>query len=80
MDGEWVNLSQDNPEPSSVREAMANSNKSKWREAMKKQMESLYENEVWELGRTSGQKIVGSKWVFNPIDPTDFHPVCGISP
>ena len=47
MYGEWVNLSQDNPEPSSVREAMASSNKSKWCEAMKKEMESLYENEVW---------------------------------
>ena len=34
MYGEWVNLSQDNPEPSSLREAMASSNKSKWREAM----------------------------------------------
>ena len=49
MYGEWVNLSQDNPEPSSVREVMASSNKSKWREAMKREMESLYENEVWDL-------------------------------
>ena len=48
LHGEWVNLSQDNPEPSSVREAMASSNKSKWREAMKKEMESLYKNKVWD--------------------------------
>ena len=65
MYGEWVNLSQDNPEPSSVCEAMASSNKSKWREAMKKEMESLYENEVWDLVEPpKGRKIVGSKWVF----------------
>ena len=65
MYGEWVNLSQDNPEPSSVREAMASSNKSKWRQAMKKEMESLYENEVWDLVEPpKGRKIVGSKWVF----------------
>ena len=65
MYGEWVNLSQDNPEPSSVREGMASSNKSKWREAMKKGMESLYENEVWDLVETpKGRKIVGSKWGF----------------
>ena len=65
MYGEWVNLSQDNPELSSVREAMASSNKSKWHEAMKKEMESLYENEVWNLVEPpKGRKIVGSKWVF----------------
>ena len=59
MDGEWVNLSQDNPEPSSVREAMANSNKSKWHEAMKKQMESLYENEVWDLAEPQARRLLG---------------------
>ena len=65
MYGEWVNLSQDNPEPSSVREEMASSNKSKWCEAMKKEMESLYENEVWDMVEPpKGRKIVGSKWVF----------------
>ena len=65
MYGEWVNLSQDNPEPSSVHEVMASSNKSKWHEAMKKEMESLYENEVWDLVEPpKGWKIVGSKWVF----------------
>ena len=65
MYGEWVNLSQDNPEPSSVREAMASSIKSKWREAMKKERESLYENEVLDLEEPpKGRKIVGSKWVF----------------
>ena len=65
MYGEWVNLSQNTPEPSSVREAMASSNKSKGCEAMKKEKESLYENEVWDLVEPpKGQKIVGSKWVF----------------
>ena len=54
MYGEWVNMSQDNPEPSSVSEAMASSNKSKWREAMKKEMESLYNNEVWDFLPSKG--------------------------
>ena len=58
-------MSQDNPEPSSVREAMASSNKSKWYEPMKREMESLYENEVRDLVEPpKGRKIVGSKWVF----------------
>ena len=62
MYGEWVNLSQDHPEPSSVCESMASSNKSKWREAMKKEMKSLYKNEVWDLVEPlKGRKIVGSK-------------------
>ena len=65
MYGEWVNLSQDNPEPYSVCEAMASSNKSKWHEAMKKEMESLFENKVWDLVEPpKGRKIVGSKLVF----------------
>ena len=44
---------------------MASSNKSKWHEAMKKEMESLFENKVWDLVEPpKGRKIVGSKLVF----------------
>lgn len=65
MYGEWVNLSHDNPEPSSVHEAMAGSNKRKWHGAMEKEMESLLKNEVWDLVEPpKGRKIIGSKWVF----------------
>lgn len=63
--GEWVNLTRDNIEPSSVSEALSGSDKKKWQSAMDREMESLMKNEVWELVTLPrGRKIVGSKWVF----------------
>ena len=36
-----------------------------WKDAMVKEMESLYNNETWDLVKLpSGRKPVGSKWVF----------------
>ena len=63
--GEWVNLACDNSEPSSVHEAMASRNKDKWSRAMENELESLHDNQVWELVELpKGKKTIGSKWVF----------------
>ena len=65
MYGEWVNLTFDKSEPSSVSEAMASPNREKWRSAMEGEVKSLLENEVWDLVKLpKGRKTVGSKWVF----------------
>jgi hypothetical protein len=65
MYGEWVTLTCDSAEPSSVLEATSGSNSDKWRSAMKAEMDSLIENEVWDLvERPKDRKTIGSKWVF----------------
>ena len=52
-------------EPITLEEAMMSPEKSQWVEAMKKEMKSLYDNEVWELVELpNGRKTVGSKWIF----------------
>lgn len=52
-------------EPNTMEEAQHSPDKSHWFKAMRKEMQSLKENEVWELvGLPEGRKLVGSKWVF----------------
>ena len=49
----------------SVKEAMASSDKAHWTNAMEKEMESLQTNKVWDLVELpKDRKLVGSKWVF----------------
>ena len=64
--GEWVNvLQEDIVEPATPKEAMAGSNKLKWKSAMEKELKSLDTNDVWDLVELPpGRKAVGSKWVF----------------
>ena len=55
----------DEKDPSTFSEAKSVPNKLKWEEAMKREMESLWSNEVWELvDPPPNQRIVGSKWIF----------------
>ena len=52
-------------EPQSVVEAMNSIEKEKWTEAMKKEMDSIYSNDVWDLVKPlKDHKVIGSKWVF----------------
>ena len=54
----------DEKDPSTFSEAKSVPNKLKWEEAMKREMESLWSNEVWELmDPPPNRKIVGSKWI-----------------
>ncbi|GKB78987.1 retrotransposon protein, putative, ty1-copia subclass, partial [Tanacetum coccineum] len=52
-------------EPVDYKEAMANPEAAKWKEAMKSEIQSMYDNLVWNLvDTTPGLKMVGCKWIF----------------
>ena len=52
-------------EPATFKEALASQQKAKWEEAMRAEICSLQDNNVWELVELpGGRKPVGSKWVF----------------
>ena len=58
-------IASDEQDPSTVEEALSTPDKSKWIDAMEREMESLHSNEVWELMEPlPNRKIVGSKWIF----------------
>ena len=64
--GVWVNVADESlKEPVTMIEALASSDKEKWRIAMQKEMKSIQENDVWALVELpKGRKTVGSKWIF----------------
>ncbi|KAJ9543906.1 hypothetical protein OSB04_023613 [Centaurea solstitialis] len=52
-------------EPTSYGEAVSGSESEQWQEAMKAEMQSMYDNQVWELtDLPQHSKAVGRKWVF----------------
>ncbi|KAJ9561476.1 hypothetical protein OSB04_006636 [Centaurea solstitialis] len=52
-------------EPTNYQEAMAGLEAAKWKEAMESEMQSMYDNQVWDLvDHIPSLKIVGHKWVF----------------
>ncbi|GJU74008.1 putative RNA-directed DNA polymerase [Tanacetum coccineum] len=52
-------------EPTNCKEAMASPKDAKWKEAMKSEIQSMYDNQVWNLvDTTPGLKTVGCKWIF----------------
>ncbi|KAJ9564851.1 hypothetical protein OSB04_000817 [Centaurea solstitialis] len=52
-------------EPISYGEAVSGSESEQWQEAMKAEMQSMYDNQVWELTDLPQQcRAVGRKWVF----------------
>lgn len=52
-------------EPVTYAEAMKRSDSSKWMEAIDKEMQTLEENNTWEICEVpENQKVVSSKWVF----------------
>ena len=60
-DSTLVNLD----EPSSYKEAMAGPESAKWKEAMDSEIQSMYDNQVWNLvDNVPGRKTVGCKWIF----------------
>ena len=64
--GEWVTMaSKDIVEPATVSEALHGPHSEQWREAMQEEIDSLQENDVYELTELPrGRKAVGCKWVF----------------
>ncbi|GKA04469.1 retrovirus-related pol polyprotein from transposon TNT 1-94 [Tanacetum coccineum] len=52
-------------EPANYKKAMASPEAAKWKEAMKSKIQSMYDNQVWNLvNTTTGLKMVGCKWIF----------------
>jgi hypothetical protein len=61
----WVNAAFDSPEPGTVHDALNGPHKSKWQEAMEREINSLQDMDVWDLVELpKNRKVVGSKWVF----------------
>ncbi|KAG8472923.1 hypothetical protein CXB51_035047 [Gossypium anomalum] len=55
----------DQDEPRTYQEAVASPDSKKWLEAMRSEMDSMYENQVWTLvDPPEGIKPIGCKWVF----------------
>nr|GEZ26783.1 hypothetical protein [Tanacetum cinerariifolium]GEZ27043.1 hypothetical protein [Tanacetum cinerariifolium] len=52
-------------EPANYKEAMESPEVAKWKEAIKSEIQSMYDNQVWNLvDTTPGLKTVGCKWIF----------------
>ena len=52
-------------DPSTYADAMDDSDKEKWLEAMNQEMESMYSNSVWELvDPPEHVRSIGCKWIF----------------
>ena len=55
----------DNDEPTNYEEAMMSPDSEKWLEAMKSEIGSMYDNQVWTLvDLPDGRKAVENKWIF----------------
>ena len=62
----------DNDDPATYDEAMMGSDSNKWLEAMKSEMESMYENQVWTLvDLPNDRKAVENKWIFKKKTDAD---------
>ena len=62
--GEWANVS-NYQEPQTFRQALESPDKLHWMDAMKNEIESIHDNDVWDLVELpKDRKAVGSKWVF----------------
>ncbi|GJX43337.1 retrovirus-related pol polyprotein from transposon TNT 1-94 [Tanacetum coccineum] len=56
---------EDTHEPLTYHEAVSCEDSSKWKSAMKEEMDSLRKNKTWELvDHPAGQKLVSCKWLF----------------
>ncbi|GJR30994.1 retrotransposon protein, putative, ty1-copia subclass [Tanacetum coccineum] len=52
-------------EPANCKEVMASPESAKWKEAIKSEIQSMYDNQDWNLvDTTPGLKMVGCKWIF----------------
>nr|KAJ0205032.1 hypothetical protein LSAT_V11C500233370 [Lactuca sativa] len=67
-DGTLINID----EPNSYKEAMAGPESAKWKEAMDSEIQSMYDNQVWNLvDNVPGRKTVGCKWIFKKKTDVD---------
>ena len=64
--GDWINsVEMIDKDPNTVSDALSSPEKQEWKTAMDKEMQSIYENDVWDLVELPKQrKAIGCKWVF----------------
>ena len=59
-------------EPATYKEAMEGPESEKWLEAMKSEIGSMYDNQVWTMvDIPEGRKAVENKWIFNKKTDAD---------
>ena len=52
-------------EPATVKSAMAGADSLKWKDAMSKEIDSMYKNKVWDLvEKPINRNLISSKWIF----------------
>ena len=62
----------DHDEPTNYEEAMMSPDSTKWLEALKSKMGSMYENKVWTLiDLLDDQQAMLNKWIFKRKTDTD---------
>ena len=62
----------DHDEPTNYEEAMVSPDSTKWLEAMKSEMGSMYENKVWTLvDLPYDRQAIENKWIFKKKTDTD---------
>ena len=62
----------ENGEPSNYEEAMVGPDSNKWLEAMKSEIESMYENKVWTLtDLPDDRRAIENKWIFKKKTDAD---------
>ena len=62
----------DHNEPTDYEEAMMSPDTSKWLEAMKSEIGSIYENKVWTLvDLPDDRQAIKNKWIFKRKTDTD---------
>jgi hypothetical protein len=55
-------------DPATYEEAMMSPDSNKWHEAMKSEMGSMYDNQVWTLvDLPDSRKAVENKWIFKRV-------------
>ena len=65
----------DSDDPLTFQEAMSRADSEKWLKAMEEEMQSMLENEVWQLVEpTQGVKTIGWKWVYKIKTDMDGNP------
>ena len=65
----------DSDDPTTFQEAVDGPDSDKWLEAMKEEMQSMSDNQVWDLVEpTVGVKTIGCKWVFKVKTDMDGRP------
>ena len=65
----------DHDDPATFQQVLDSTDSDKWQEAMKEEMKSMYDNQVWSLvDQTPGIKPIGCKWVYKLKTDMDGNP------